>query len=347
MTRTPTPLLYLPLVALLACDQGPTEPTCDLTVDNVAGKTFVMAEAQPKGPPVLNPLARLHFEDEGGKTVAKYTAMSLGDIYSYQCEKVEKEGKDPELKCMEPPRLQDWCEALYARDIKCTRKRLRKLGAEATDEELEKVIEDTKAAMDKVKDDEMAFKRWKAIRASLGNKLQGQLFAKVDSRCRLKIDDMYWTLKPDGTKVEDTNPVGTNPFQKSDEDYLFLHCDNQAELYDADAQGFPKLPITEPPQNALDKPIWYYHIGEAGSKAEDGCQYSYDTFASWKPLAQNQAPTAGEDGRLVWSANHTFTEANAVKAFGKTVGIFHMARYKTCGGKKETIDVSCRTTVFQ
>lgn len=336
----------LVLATLLACDQGPTAPACDLTVDTLVGKTFVMSEAQPKGPDVLNPLARLTFVDNGGKTVAKYTAMSLGDIYSYNCEKVEKDGKDPELKCVEPPRLQDWCEALFARDIKCTRKKLKKLGTDASDEELDKAIEGAKAAMAKVKDDEMQLKRWKFMRANLGNKLQGQLFTKVDGRCRLKVDDMYWTLKPDGSKVEDTNPVGTNPFVKSDEPWMFEHCDNQAELYDADKEGFPKLPITAPPQNAKGKPIYYYHIGEGGSKAEDGCQYSFDTFASWKPLEQNQAPKAGEDGRLIWTASHTFTDDNTVSVQGKNVGIFHMARYKTCAGKKETIDVSCRTTVF-
>ncbi len=341
-------LLSLALLLSVSCDGGaPSGPTCDLTLDNLQGKVFVMAEAQPKGPDVLNPLARLRFDEEGGVLKARYTAMSLGDIYTYTCEKIEREGKAPELKCVEPPRLQDWCEALFAHDIKCTKKKLRKLGAEASDEELAKAIEAAKKAMQEAQsaEDERVFQRWKAIRASLGNKLQGQLFVKVDKRCRLNINDMYWTLR-NGEKVEDSNPVGTNPFVKTDKPYLFEHCDNQAELYDSDKEGFPELPITAPPQNEMGKPIHYYHIGEAGSKAEEGCTYSFDTYAGWLPLAQGLEPEKGEDGRLIWHATHTFDEKTARKVNGKILGIFHMARYKTCGGKKEKIDVSCRATVF-
>lgn len=331
---------------LLACGGGgPTAPACDLTVDTMAGNTFVMSEAQPNGPDQLNPLARLKFVDEGGKVKAKYTAMSLGDIYTYECEKQQQEGKDPELKCVEPARLKDWCEALFAHDIKCTKKKLQKLGTDASDADLDKAIEEAKAAMKAAEQaGEAAFAQWKAIRGSLGNKLQGQLFAKVDSRCRLKVDDMYWTLKKDGEKVQDTNPVGTNPFVKTDTPYMFEHCSNQSDMFDGDKEGFPTLPIQEAPMNELGKPIHYYMIGEAGSKPEEGCTYSYDTFAGWVPLAKDQAAAPNADGRIEWHATHTFDEKTARKVQDVTMGIFHMARYKTCGGKKDLIDVACRAT---
>lgn len=338
-------LFPLALLSLLACDQAPTEPACDLTVDNLVGKTFVMAEAQPKGPSVLNPQARLTFVEEGGQTRALYTAMSLGDIYSYDCKKVEAEGKDPELACSEKPRVKDWCEALFAHDIKCTKKRLKSFGAEGTDDELEAIIAEAKKAYKEAEaSDESIFKMWKLRRASMGNKLQGQVFAKVDSKCRLRIDDMYWTIV-NGEKREDTNPVGSNPFVQVDKPYMFEHCDNQAELFDGDKEGFPELPITEPPMNEMDKPIHYYFIGKKGTEPEDGCTYSFDTYAGWLPVAKDQKAEV-VDGKVLWHAEHTFTTEDARKVQGKIIGLFHMDRYKTCGGKKERIDVSCRTTLF-
>ena len=339
-------LFSLAILSLVGCDQAPTEPECDLTVDTLTGNTFVMAEAQPKGPSVLNPQARLKFVEEGGQTKALYTAMSLGDIYSYDCKKVEAEGKDPELQCFEKPRVQDWCEALFAYDIKCTKKKLRDLDAEGTDEELEAIIAAAKKSMKEAEaaEDENVLKMWKLRRANLGNKLQGQLFAKVDSKCRLRIDDMYWTLV-NGKKKEDSNPVGSNPFVKVDKPYMFETCDNQAELFDGDKEGFPELPITEAPMNEMDKPIHYYFIGEKGTVAEEGCTYFFDTYAGWMPLKKDQ-PAEIVDGKVVWHTTHAFTTEDARKVQGKVVGIFHMDRYKTCGGKKERIDMTCRTTVF-
>ena len=239
-TVTSIGTLALGLVLVTGCSSAPTEPECDLTVDTLTGKAFVMSEAQPGGAAKENPLARLTFVDDGG-IKAKYTAMSVSDIYTYDCTKGEKNGES-ELVCAEAPRIQDWCEALLARDMACTKKKLKDLGATGTDEEIEAQIKAAKDAQAKVEkegtDRDKAM--WKARRGGLGNKLQGRLFAKVDSRCRLRIDDMYWTLKPDGTKVEDSNPAGTNPFVKSDRPWLFSHCTDSASLWDLETDAFPK-----------------------------------------------------------------------------------------------------------
>ena len=45
---------------------------------------------------------------------------------------------------------------------------------------------------------EAQFARWKLVRANLGNKLQGNLYVKVDeNKCRLRIDDLSDELKRD------------------------------------------------------------------------------------------------------------------------------------------------------
>lgn len=333
-------------VIAMGCTGGPAAPTCELTTETLVGKAFVMSEAQPKGEDILRPQARLTFVDDGG-VKAKYTAMSLGDIYTYDCTTTEKDGVS-ELKCVEKERLQDWCEALLARDISCTKKKLKKLGATADDATLDTAISAAKKSKQLAESDTenpIRFKRWKGIRASLGNKLQGQLYAKVDpKRCRLRIDDLYWTLKPDGTKVEDSNPVGSNPFVKTDEPWMFEHCDNQADLWDLETDAFPKTALNKPPAHATGKPIYYFHTGKKAEKAEEGCTYSFDTYAGWKPLKQGIAATPNEEGRVIWRAEHTFSESDVREANGVQVGLFHMVRYKECGGKKERIDTSCRVS---
>ncbi|MEZ4319474.1 MAG: hypothetical protein R3F61_18305 [Myxococcota bacterium] len=332
------------VLSALACTGGPAEEACGLTVDSLAGQSFVMSEAQPDGPDKLNPLARLTFVDEGG-VKAKYTAMSLGDIYTYDCEKQEKDGKS-ELKCSERERLQDWCEGLLAWDKSCTTKALKKLGATASDDDLDAAITAAKKSLREAEaaTDERTLKMWKARRANLGNKLQGQLYAKVDDKkCRLRIDDLYWTLY-NGEKREDSNPVGTNPFVKAEQPWMFEHCDNQADLWDLETDEFPTKPLEAAPSHETGKPIYYFHTGDTGSKPEDGCTYSYETYAGWVPLNQGGSPTTNADGRLIWRAEYAFDDAHVREIQGKRFGIFHMARFKECGGKKEAIDVACRAT---
>lgn len=334
------------LTVLFACDSAPTEPACDLDIDNMAGRAFVMSEAQPNAPNKENPLARLKFVDEGGLKV-KYTAMSVSDIYTYECTKQEKEGKEPELLCAEKERIQDWCEAIIARDKTCTRKKLQKLGATGTDEELDAAIKAAKESWAKVEKEgsERDQKIWKLRRTSLGNKLQGRMFAKIDSRCRLRIDDLYWTLKPDGEKVEDSNPAGTNPFVKSEQPWVFEHCTDTAALWDLEKDEFPTEALQEAPKHALGKPIYYYYTGKTASEPEEGCTYSYDTYAGWLPDKKDLKPEE-KDGKLIWRGEHTFSESDVREVNGKQGALYHMVRYKTCGGKKEKIDVACRASVL-
>lgn len=345
------PSLVLPagvvVLSLFACTGGGGEvATCDLTVDTLPGQSFVMSEAQPDGPDKLNPLARIHFVEEGGKVSAKYTAMSMGDVYTYECEKQEKDGK-AELKCSEKERLQDWCEALLAWDTTCKAKKLRELGATATDEEIEVAMKAAKKAKNEAKEEGgRTWEIWHKSRAQLMNKLQGNLYAKVDEkRCRLRIDDLYWTLYK-GEKKEDSNPVGTNPFVKAEKDWTFVDCDNTVDLWDLEEDAFPTKPLEAVPKHEIGKSIYYYHTGKKAEKAEEGCAYTYDSYAGWLPVAQGVKAEPNEEGRLMWRAEHAFKDEEIRDVLGKRFGVFQMARFKECGGNKELIDVSCRATTF-
>ena len=125
---------------------------------------------------------------------------------------------------------------------------------------------------------------------------------------------------------------------------MFEHCTNAGELYDMDKEGFPTLPLQTPPKNRMEHPIYYYYTGALGSAPEEGCTYSFDTYAGWLADQTDQVPEV-VDGKLVWKSQFTFTSDSVFGYQGSIAGVYHMARYKQCnGGKKELIEVSCRSS---
>jgi predicted RNA-binding protein with PIN domain len=318
---------------------------CDIDINNLAGSTYVMYEAMPDQSYRENPQARVRFEKVDGVLQAKYTVKSLGDVYTYYCEENEKDGV-VEVSCREKERVTDWCQALLVHDSDaCTKKALRKLGAtKSSDEELVKGIKEAKATMKKFRNTE----KWNHFvlnNNNLGNKLQGRLWAKKEkTRCRLSIEDMYFTIF-NGKSVEDFNPVGKNSFVKSDEEFLFEHCSDGRSLAPHTEAALPKkLSELAPPGSpiALDKPVYYHYVGEEGTKAEEGCTYGYDTFAQWRPLASKIAVEPGDKGKLEWNVEYTWSEDKLVEVGpGVKGGVFHMLRYKTCGGERELIGATC------
>jgi hypothetical protein len=335
--------LFLSLGLVSCGQQGTVRKTCNETLDSLAGKTFLMLEAMPDKSEVPNAQARMKFFKEGDDIKVKYTAKSLGDVFTYHCEK-----KGPEtLECREKPRLGDWCKTLMVYESgSCTPEKLRELGADGVSEE------DLKAAIDKAKAE---FKenaenpRWRLRYSNLGNALQGLLYVELNNkRCQIMIDDMYWTLYK-GQRVEDHNPVGTNPFVFSDENWMFDHCADSRNLVDLDTAELPKDlgTINANRRQAVGTPVHYHYLGETAVKAEEGCSYSYDSYASWQPLKTGQsAPVV--DGKVNWSTSHTWAEDARVQiAAGASGAVYHVVRNQDCGGKKTQIDVTCNATVLQ
>src|SRR5688500_15808779 len=85
-----TLILCLPLVTVLACDGAAPEhgsapaddpaaaPACDLAIDTLPGRTFVLAKDADIS-------ARVRFRKDGDTLKAVYNGKSLINMYNYTC----------------------------------------------------------------------------------------------------------------------------------------------------------------------------------------------------------------------------------------------------------------------
>ncbi|MBT3219453.1 MAG: hypothetical protein HN348_10210 [Proteobacteria bacterium] len=344
MRLSMSPLAVTAFIFLTGCpEQGQMREICSESFDTLDGSTYVMLEAMPDKSEVPNPMARMKFYKEEGNLKVKYTAKSLGDVFTYECAK-RGTGDKEELVCKETPRLVEWCTALlvYESDS-CTVAKLKEMGAEnVPDDKIKAAIKEAQADFDKNKDNA----RYRLMNNNLGNALQGLLFVSVNNkRCNLMIDDMYMTMY-NGNRVEDYNPVGKNPFVKSDESYLFEHCEDAHSIVDLDSDKVPKdLSKIDPSRfHLVDQQVYYHYVGGEVTKAEEECTYSYDTYAQWEPVAKQVGVVPNEKGELNWTTAHTFKEDGRVQVQGgQWGGVYHIIRQKECKGKKETIDVICNS----
>ena len=253
-------VLFAAVLAFVGCGQqeaAPTAPTCELSLDGLEGKAFVMLEAVDRTTDKENPMARVKFVKEDDKLIAKYTVKSVSSVYDYECT-----NKGKELFCGEEVRWQDYCQALEVHEEgSCTAERLGELAEGGTAEEIDKAIKDAKEVVAKYRGGD----KWDHFvmnNNNLGNKLRGQLYAKVDTRnCRLTLDDMYFTIY-NGKKLEDYNPVGKNPFVLSTEEWLFETCDDSVNVLDWDKAEKPKVDeITPNRVHEAGKEVHYFYYG--------------------------------------------------------------------------------------
>jgi hypothetical protein len=339
----------LPLIILLAACGGeppePPKPACTLSLDGLEGTTWVMDDPQPDGTTKENLMARMQFRTEDGQLKMDYTVKSPVNSYTFDCTR-KGEGGGAELECFEPPRIKDWCLALEAfEEGSCTPPELREYGIpdSVSKSDVVKAIKEAKAEVKKMKE----AKAWEKSRIrynNLGNPLQGRVYVAVNARtCTLKITDNYMTIY-NGEQKEDSNPVGTNPFVKYEAGpLLFESCGPGRIVADLETEELPdKLPA--PPKHEFGTDIWYHYVGGESIKPEDGCAYSMDTWAQWKPVSTGvEAPIV--DGKVVWKAKHAFGDADKDALHQGNpmapMGVFSMVRYKDCAGKKEKIDTVC------
>ena len=353
--------LWLACAVLVACggessgklDVGGGVEECDLALDALEGRTFVELEAQPDGTNKENPMARMKFTKGESGLEARYTVKSISDVYTYYCDAPEGEGDDLEMYCAEKEKPVDWCQALEVHEEgSCNRKKLRKLGIKrASDDDIKAAIKEARANVAKAKKEGgRPWEMFKLNNNNLGNKLQGRLYIEVDAkRCRLSVADMYFTVH-NGDKVEDTNPVGKNPFVESKDTLMFEHCTEGrnivADLNEAEPPKDPsEIPATR--MHEYGKPVHYFYFGEKEAKAEEGCTYTADTWVNWKPVGKDISITPEESGQLLWRGSHTYAEGDTISVSGKDAALFEMVRYKACnGGEKETISTTCNVFVF-
>lgn len=338
------------LVLALAGCQNATGPIlaepCDLSLDDLAGSTWVMLDPTDGSIDVPNAQARGKFFEEDGKLKLKYTAKALGEVYDYTCLR-----KPEQVVCLQDIGQEHGeaaCRAYEADEPgSCSLSKLQEALGESLDEDTLKAAR--KAAMDEADEAEKAG-NWPAFRGrndNVGNRIQGRVYIRLDAKkCRLRFSDMYMGIY-DGRIFEDSNVVGTNPFVKAEAEMLFEACDDGRGL--VDLAGPERLDPDAIPGDrafALGDEVHYHYYGDTAAKAEQGCTYSMDVWAQWKPAQMGlDAPVV--DGNVDWHFTHRWSDAQALKLVNPfdPRGVVSVVRYKKCGdGAKEKIDVVCAAT---
>lgn len=349
--------LLIPAVlvgALLACGEAPppapTGPVCELTVDTLADKVFVESKILADRSETPDPMARVKFVKKDDGLHALYTVKNGLHVYDYVCGEGARPG---EIKCVTKPDLKRVCLAFEVNaDGSCTPEAIAALGfgVPFTDEEITKTAEEVRKLVAEAK----AGSAWDAFKITynnVANALQGLFFVKVDSaKCRIVVDDMMMTVH-DGKKKEDYNPIGTNPFVPATEEYLFEDCTSEGWLLDLDEPALPAKMEDVPRvrNHATGKEMFYHYAGDKDLTPVEGCTYTIDTWATWRPVQKGQAVEV-VDGKLQWKTAHTWPADTGKVLVGIEAGqalmggFFHLARRKTCGGATETIDVLCNAT---
>jgi hypothetical protein len=351
------PVIAASLVACGDAGDGVDVERCTLSNQDINETQWVMWEALPGGKTRENSMARMQFFQEEGVQKVRYTVKSLADAYLYTCEAKHADGQRgqgiKEWFCKEETHLRDWCQALeVVQEGSCTAAKLQELGAEGTPKEFEDGIKKAKETVAKYRD-QPTWGQFRLNNNTLANKLQGLLYVKMkkvrakstEQRCQLSVTDMYMTLY-EGRRIEDSNPVGTNPFIQTKEAYDYAHCTDPAGLRDYSKATLPKDLSTIPRRRLYEvgQTVYYHYMGEVAVKAVEGCTYSRDVSAQWRPVSTGEEVAVSEQGVVQWNTSHAWTDLEALKLINDQAptGILKMERYQTCAdGKKETIDVLC------
>lgn len=337
-------LVPIALLGFVACGQSGTTPpadACTLSLDGLAGTTWVMFEPVHGKGDLPNAQARGTFFEEGGKLRMKYSAKSMSDIYEYGCAM-----KGEELVCrqdVDTDHLQALCRAFEAHEAgSCSAKKLAEaeLG-DFSDEEVKAAIEKAQADAAEARKG-TSWDQWAVANNNLGNKLQGRVYIKVDARkCRLRFSDMYVGIF-NGKTFEDSNVVGTNPFVQETAELLFEDCDDSRTLLDWASADRPAPEDVGDRSFALGDVVHYHYYGDKAVQAEEGCTYAMDVWQQWRdPKKGIEAPVV--DGKVDWHTTVTWTDGASLSLVNEfdPRGILGVVRYQTCGGAKTKIDTLC------
>jgi len=339
-------------VLAVACEEKKAGPSlndpghsgCELKLETLPGTEWVILKINPDKSEMADHGARLKFVTEDGKLKAKYNVQSVADMYTYRCE-----GKDDRVTCREKPRVKDFCQALVAGGKECSAAELKKILADATDKEIEDGIKAGMEIVNKYKD-KPEWKQFVAQNNNLGNKLRGVIYAKLDSkRCQLRVTDNYLSMY-NGKKVEDSNPVGTNPFVKNEMgELLWEHCENRTDFIPLNEGKYPADPANVGPQpkQTAGKEIHFWYLAGDAQVPVEGCTHKYDVWADGKPLAKGLIPKEADDGkggkRLEWHYAHTFAKPSP-NALGNVV---QAVITSNCKEKKPVKKVACAAVLVQ
>lgn len=333
-------MILLPALfgVLTACEEPPPPPppapSCDLTLDTLAGKTFVQTKKGDAGGYEADKLARMRFVQNGDALQVKYTVHSLTSVYDYTCTP-----KSGELTCMQDsPDLVEFCRSLWANTGSCKEDTLAQVtGVDAASPDVKAAVERVNGELAKQSDADKA--KTKAAYGDNENvQLRGVLHVRVkatDDECRLSVDDMFQNFSH-GSSREMENYVGRGArFAKTDTQYVFDDCRdvNSSLVASADPKAMPK-----PGQSQLDwskgDNVTFRYVGADASTEDPGCAYTMDAYFDYEPVMTGAPVKPGDDGKPYWGFTRSPSKA------GRTVA--HLVRYKSCGGAAPTlINVSC------
>ena len=325
----------------------PAAKDCALSLDSLGDTEWLFLRANPDKSEVADHHTRLQFKSEGGALKAKYNVGSISGMYDYNCTK-----KGEELLCLEAPKTRDWCQALVAGGAECNAETLRGIDPNLTDDEVAKGMTDAEDVMKKYRGTP-DWDKFKFQNNNLGNKLQGILYVKVDTRsCRLRITDNYVTIY-NGKKVEDSNPAGTNPFVKNElGELLWKTCDNSMDLVTLAAPEYPADPgnTQHIGRHKVGAEVHTWLLHEPARTPKEGCTYSFDVWIDGKPEQKGLVPevvdVAPAKGKtpavqeLRWHFAKTYTEPS-----GQTVQVLFAE--SDCGGTKPPIVSACNALQIQ
>jgi hypothetical protein len=333
-------------IALSGCEQkekktlviGKKAIDCSLNVDSLVGTDWQMLEILPDKTEKASYSARIRFYSEDGKTMAKYNVKSFSDMYTYECFKNEATG---ELACKEEPKVKDWCQSLEVGGTPCNAESIKKIDKDVPEAKVTAGIKAAQETIAKYKG-KPDWDKFVANNNNLGNKLQGRMYAKVDSRnCRLQITDNYMTIY-NGKELEDSNPVGTNPFVPLEDEVLWEHCADATSLMALTERDFPKKPAKTRTtiQHALGAEVHFWLLHPDNLKAKKDCTYSYDVWVDGKPAKKAGTPEVAKGGKeLRYYYGQKFDDAG--------VHVTSFVRFEECAGKKELSSVSCNLVKVQ
>ena len=277
-----------------------------------------------------------------GGLQAKYTVASLSDMYDYSCTKTA-EG----LTCRQAPDYEQWCETLMVNGRKCSLSSFQKLDETVTETaDFTKGIESAEKIFATEKEGER-FNVYKSRHNSLGNKLQGLLYVRVDEKeCRLLVTDNYMTYY-NQKRLEDSNPNGKNPFVKNDQGELLWEDCETPHLFDTTLAEYPANPedIQLTGAHSVGTEVHYWLLHDPLRYAEAGCSYSFDVFHNYKPIQKGLVPekiSVGGKEELRWHFAKKFDAAS-----GKNPDVLMVTTKTSCEGKPERKITACNKVAIQ
>jgi len=292
---------------------------CDLSLDDLNGTKWVYAKTVGSGEPEPNVKIRLKFEKKDGKLTARYNASSPTNMYDYKCA-----SKSDKIHCSTKPEAIDVCLAFLAADKKCTRKAMEGFYSKTANLQLsQKEIREAAIAANKKmigwKKENVWESQYKRRYSSVGNRLMGVLYVKVDREaCNLEITDNFAALSNGEYQEDAAGFVSTNAFLKHTQtELLWEGCSQPAlRLYDTNLGTFPADPgtITWKQKHFVGEEVSYWLLESSLRYPQEGCKYKFDAWLNMQPLKMGNEPKVveGKEKELHWGFKHTFNKATAV-----------------------------------